>query len=232
MTFPFWSLVDERRALGLVLAVVLGFAFGFVLERAGFGRAEKLVAQFHGTDMTVLKVMFTAVVTAALGMVLLSGVGLFELAEVQQRYPTFLWPMIAGGLALGAGFVLAGYCPGTAYVGVASGKLDALAAVGGVVIGTVLYSEVEPALGSFPTSGELGAFSLSTWLRLPAPVVAALLAAAAGAAFLGADRVERLLGGQVVGSARARKMVFGVFVVLAALAIVTLAMPARTSATP
>ena len=232
MTFPFWSLADERRALGLVVAVILGFAFGFVLERSGFGRAQKLVAQFHGTDMTVLKVMFTAVVTASLGIVILAGVGVFDLAEVQQRYPTYLWPQIVGGLMLGGGFMLAGYCPGTGYVAIASGKLDALAAIGGVVVGTVLYSEVEPALGSFPTSGALGPLSIPKLLGLPAPVAAALVAAVAAAAFLGADRVERLLGGKSIGTARARKVVFGAFVVLAAIAVVTLAIPAKTGATP
>ena len=72
MTFPFESLTDERRALGLALAVVLGTAFGFVLERSGLGRAQKLVGQFYGTDMTVLKVMFTAIVTTMAGLFLLA----------------------------------------------------------------------------------------------------------------------------------------------------------------
>ena len=71
--FPFWSLGGEHRALGLALAVLLGVGFGFVLERAGLGRAQKLMGQFYGNDMTVLKVMFGAVVTAALGSVVLSG---------------------------------------------------------------------------------------------------------------------------------------------------------------
>jgi hypothetical protein len=191
--FPFWSLGDERRTLGLGLAVLFGIAFGFVLERAGFGQARKLMGQFYGRDMTVLKVMFTAIVTAMLGVVILSGVGLFDLQGVQLRYPTFLWPMVAGGLVLGAGFVISGYCPGTSVVACASGKIDGLATIGGVVVGSVLYAELELALGTFPVSGALGSFTLPQWLGLPAAVVAAAVIGFALLAFLGAEKVERIV---------------------------------------
>jgi hypothetical protein len=232
MTFPIESLSDERRALGMVLAVVIGIAFGFVLERAGFGRAEKLVGQFYGTDMTVLKVMFTAIVTTMLGAVVLSGVGVFDLSEAQLNYPTYLWPMIVGGFVLGVGFALSGYCPGTSFVAAASGKLDGLATVGGVALGSILYAEVEPALGAFPSSGRLGSFPISSWMGIPAPVVAVLVVVVAIAAFLGAERMEQLLGGRAAEPGPARKLVFGTFIALAVLAVATLALPSGTAAAP
>jgi hypothetical protein len=188
---PFWSLGDEQRTLGLALAVLFGVAFGFVLERAGFGRASKLVGQFYGYDMSVLKVIFTAIVTAMAGALILSAVGLFDLASVELRYPTFLWPMVVGGLLLGAGFVVSGYCPGTCVVATASGKLDGLATVGGVVVGTLVYAEMERAMGSFTQAGALGSFTLWQWLGLPAAVVAVGVAAVAVAAFAAATRIER-----------------------------------------
>ena len=49
-------------------ALIIGMAFGFVLERAGFGSSRKLAGIFYFRDMTVLKVMFTAVITAMLGL--------------------------------------------------------------------------------------------------------------------------------------------------------------------
>jgi len=193
--FPFESLSDERRALGLAIAVAVGIAFGFVLERAGFGRAQKLVGQFYGTDMTVLKVMFTGIVTAMIGAVALSAVGLLDLETVQFNYPTYLWPMIVGGLALGVGFVVSGYCPGTSLVAAASGKLDGLATVLGVMAGGLLYAELEPALGAFPSSGKLGTFTLSRWLGLPAYAVAGAVLVIAIGAFAGAEKIERLVRG-------------------------------------
>ncbi|MBW1881059.1 MAG: YeeE/YedE family protein, partial [Deltaproteobacteria bacterium] len=101
---------------GLVVFTLVGVAFGFVLERAGFGQAPILAAQFYGTDMRVLKVMFTAIVTALLGLTLFSGLGILDLSLVQVT-PTYLWPALIGGLLLGVGFVVSGYCPGTAVVG-------------------------------------------------------------------------------------------------------------------
>jgi len=193
MLFPIESLSDERRALGLAVAVAIGVAFGFVLERSGFGSSKKLVGQFYGTDMTVLKVMFTAIVTAMFGMVILSAVGVFDLASAQFNYPTYLWPMVFGGLLLGVGFVTSGWCPGTSLVGAASGKLDGLATIGGVVVGGVLYAELEPALGSFPNSGKLGTFTLPQLLHLPPIVVALLVLAMAVGAFKLATRIQTAL---------------------------------------
>jgi hypothetical protein len=230
--FPMDSLSDERRTLGLTLAVLLGIAFGFVLERAGFGRAHKLVGQFYGNDMTVLKVMFTAIVTAMLGLVVLGGVGIVDLEAVQLNYPTFLWPMIAGGLLLGAGFIMSGYCPGTSAVATASGKLDGAATFAGVVLGSVAYAELEPSLAGFQRSGGLGTFTLSTWLKIPLPVVAAVVVAVAIAAFMGAERIERLVNGTAVAPAPARRWIFAGLVALALAGVATLALPTGTSAAP
>ncbi len=191
--FPIESLAGDHRALGLLLGVAIGVAFGFVLERAGLGRVEKLMGQFYGHDMTVFRVLFTAIVTAMAGAVLLSALGLLDLSFVQLRYPTFLWPMIVGGLVLGVGFVVSGYCPGTCVVAVGAGKLDALATLGGVALGGLAYAELEAAMGGFPVSGNLGAFTLGRWLGLPAPLVVIGIAAIAVGAFALAGRVERLV---------------------------------------
>jgi uncharacterized membrane protein YedE/YeeE len=194
MIFPTDLLAQEALTpVSLLGAVALGVAFGFVLERSGFGRAQKLVAQFYLTDMTVFRVMFTAVVTAALGSSLLAALGLLELKAVTVNYPTFLWPMILGGLLVGAGFVTSGYCPGTSVVAAASGKLDGLLTVAGVVIGTVAYAELQPAVAAFHDSGKLGGVFLYQLVHLPPLALAALIAVAAVASFYGAGAIERLV---------------------------------------
>jgi hypothetical protein len=230
MMFPFESLSDERRALGLAVAVVIGIAFGFVLERSGFGRAQKLVGQFYGTDMTVLKVMFTGIVTAMLGAVVLSGLGLLDLKAVSFSYPTFLWPMIVGGLVLGAGFITSGYCPGTSLVATASGKLDGLATVGGVIAGGLLYAELQPHLRGFNDSGRKGPFFLYDLLHLRPGLVAALVTLLAIGAFVGAERIERLVNGSAPAPTAARRWVFAGLVAVAVVAVATIALPGATSA--
>ena len=153
---PFYQTGGFDYPVAMLLATLLGLGFGFVLERAGFGRASVLVAQFHGTDMRVLKVMFTAIATTGIGIALLSGVGALDLSKLVIP-ETFLWPQIVGGLLLGAGFVVSGYCPGTGIVAAASGYVDALYGLGGVAVGSLLFGFVYPLLEGFYSAGSMGA---------------------------------------------------------------------------
>lgn len=238
MIFPFESLVGSSRQLGLVVGVLIGFGFGFVLERAGFGRAQKLVGQFYGTDMTVFKVMFGAIVTAMLGAVVLSGLGLMDLRAVASTVTsaTYLWPMIVGGLLLGVGFIVSGYCPGTSLVAAASGKLDGLVTVIGVVAGTLVYGELMSwkAFAAFTESGYLGQVYLYDLLRLPAPVVALFVALLAIGCFVGAERLERIFAKDAapLSPLAPKRFVFGGMGAFAAVGLATLALPGSTAATP
>ena len=117
---PFYKTGFFGDEVSLVIAFVIGISFGFWLERAGFGSARKLAAQFYLYDMTVLKVMFTAIITAMTGLLFFSLFGWIDLSLVYIN-PTFIWPQIIGGLVLGVGFVIGGYCPGTSIVA-ASGR--------------------------------------------------------------------------------------------------------------
>jgi len=89
-----------------------------VLERAGFGNSRKLALQFYFRDLTVFKVMFSAVATAMAGIVFLSAFGWLDLENMFIN-PTYLWPGIAGGLIMGVGFAVA-VLPGTSMVGLAT----------------------------------------------------------------------------------------------------------------
>lgn len=197
MMFPFEILDTSSYQLGLLVAVAIGFGFGFVLERSGFGRADKLAAQFFLRDMTVFKVMFSAIVTAMLGFVLLDAAGLVSLAETREHIAswTFIGPMLAGGLLLGVGFIISGYCPGTSIVASASGNVDGMFAVGGVVAGTWIYSELfrVPAVAAFHESGAKGALFLDTLLGVSPRLLAGVIALAAISLFIGAEKVEQMV---------------------------------------
>jgi hypothetical protein len=136
---------------------LIGFCFGFVLERGGFGNARNLAAQFYLYNMRVLKVMFTAIITAMVLVFLTSAVGLldFELVYVP---PTYLWPGVLGGLLLGVGFIVGGYCPGTSLVSMATLKTDGAIFAGGVVVGSLLFGP----LVSIPPCGTSGT-TRDTW---------------------------------------------------------------------
>ncbi|MFO0754945.1 MAG: YeeE/YedE thiosulfate transporter family protein [Byssovorax sp.] len=180
--------------LSYALAVVAGFAFGFVLERAGFGSSRKLAAQFYLRDMTVLKVMFTAIVTAMLGLTVLRAVGALDFDAVYVN-PTFLGPQVVGGLVFGVGFAVGGYCPGTSVVAAATGKLDAVAFLIGIGGGVLVYAGLFPSIEGFARSGSGERQFLTDLLHLPYGVVAVLVTFLALGMFAGAEWIERKLRG-------------------------------------
>ena len=233
MILPFDSLLTEQRELGLVVAVGIGFFFGFALERAGFGRASKLAAQFYLHDMTVFKVMFTAIVTAMLGVVIADGFGLIDLRAVSESAAsqTYIWPMLVGGVLLGVGFIVSGYCPGTSAVATASGNLDGLVAFAGVIVGSVVYSEIHPYVEGFYDSGAAGHVFLYDLLGLPPAVVAAMVVAMAVGCFFVVDRVERIFEKKRTGQEpepaqlRPRRITMAVLGAATVLALVTLLLP-------
>lgn len=189
--------------ISYTFAVFAGFAFGFVLERVGFGSSRKLAAQFYLRDMTVLKVMFTAIVTAMLGLVTLRTVGLLDFDALYVN-PTYLWPQIVGGLVFGAGFVLGGYCPGTSVVAAMSGKLDALMFIVGVGGGALVFAGVSPRFAGFMAKGGERTL-LVDWLHLSYGTVAILVTLLALAMFAGAEWIERKLQSRAPGAAGSPK---------------------------
>ncbi len=120
-------------------ALLIGVFFGLALERAGFGSSRRLAGIFYFRDMAVLKVMFTALLTAMLGFSVFIGLGLIDPATEVYYMKTYYAAYKIAGLIFGVGFVMGGWCPGTAAVGLASGKIDALVFLAGAVIGAALH---------------------------------------------------------------------------------------------
>ena len=139
--FPLSSTMEISQAASLGLAVLIGIGFGFFLEKAGFGSARKLVAVFYFYDMAVVKVMFTAIVTAMVGLFVLSSAGALDLAELYVE-PTNYTAAIIGGLVFGAGFVIGGYCPGTSLTAAATGRLDGAVFLAGIFVASYAYAEL------------------------------------------------------------------------------------------
>jgi hypothetical protein len=175
----------------------IGFAFGFVLELAGFGDTRKLAAQFYLRDMTVLKAMFTAIAVAMVLVFLASSFGLLDTSRVWVN-PTYLWPGIVGGLVMGVGFVVGGFCPGTSLVGAATLKVDAILFVAGALVGVWLFGETVFAFEPWWLSSYMGRFTLPDWLGLPPGVVVLLVVVMALAMFWGAERIEARFRGSAV----------------------------------
>jgi len=189
MNAPFYEYGFFGDNFSLVVALITGIGFGFFLERAGFGSGRKLAAQFYLTDMTVFKVMFTAIVTAMLGLFWLSWLGLVDYALVSVP-PTYLVPQLVGGIIFGTGFVMGGYCPGTSCVASSTGKLDGGVNLVGMIAGILLFGEAFSLLESFYNSSSMGAFTLPQVLGLSEGLTMFLIVVSAVGGFMAAERIE------------------------------------------
>ena len=190
MNAPFYKFGYFGDEVSLILAFIVGIGFGFFLERAGFGSSKKLAAQFYFYDMSVLKVMFTAIVTAMLGIYFLSVIGFMDLSMVYLN-PTYIVPQVIGGLILGVGFVIGGYCPGTSCVGAATGKLDAVVYIAGIFIGIYIFGEMYPLIKGFANSTAMGTITLPKLLNIPYGVIVFAVVAMAIGAFALAEWGEK-----------------------------------------
>lgn len=156
---PLSSSVELSPALELGIALLLGLGFGFSLERAGFGSARKLTAVFYLWDMAVVKVMFTAIVTAMVGLFVLSTAGVMDLSALYLE-PTHYAAQALGGLVFGAGFIVGGYCPGTSIAAIATGRQDGMAFAAGMLAGVVAYAHFMPGTEAWIKAGSVGELTL------------------------------------------------------------------------
>ena len=187
MIAPF---LDGSGGVALMAAIVIGIAFGWTLERAGLGSARKLTGQFYFTDMTVFKVMFTAILVAMLGAFWLGRLGVLDLTRVYVP-ETFLLPQLAGGIVFGAGFAIAGLCPGTSCVAAATGRGDGLFVVLGMFIGVLVTGLAFAPLLSFYESTARGSLTIPQLTHVPYGVIVFAIVAIALIGFRVAELIER-----------------------------------------
>ena len=190
MTAPFTETGVLGPAGGLLVAPLIGFFFGWFLERGGLGYAPKLAAQFYLTDLTVFKVMFTALVTAMLGAFWLDRIGFLDLRLVYMP-ETFAAPQAAGGVLFGAGFLLGGLCPGTSCVAAATGRLDGLGVIVGMLAGVAAFNIAFPIVADFYASTPMGAVTIAELAGVSRGAGVAVITLAAIAGFALATRIER-----------------------------------------
>lgn len=174
----------------LFLAFLIGTGFGFVLEQSGFSSSRKLAGVFYGYDTVVLKVFFTAAITGMLGLLFFSLFGWVDLSMIYVN-PTFLTSAIAGGIIMGAGFIMGGYCPGTSFCGASIGKIDAMVFIGGLFIGVFIFGFTYDLWEKMYLSNNLGSPKVSEALGLSDGIFALLLIIVALMMFWGAEWAEQ-----------------------------------------
>jgi rhodanese-related sulfurtransferase/uncharacterized membrane protein (DUF485 family) len=221
MNFPLDALTAVSAANPWTYVVFggIGFAFGYTLEMAGFGDSRKLAAQFYFRELTVLKVMFTAIAVAATLLFGAVGLGLVDFGQVWVN-PTYLGSGVVGGLIMGVGFIVGGFCPTTSLASASTGRIDGMLFMLGGFVGAFLFGETEVLFDHwYNSAGYYGRLTLDQVFGISAPALVVIIVGVALFMFWGAEQLERLIGRKdMSGEPRVRK--FGAAGLLAAALLV------------
>ena len=126
----------------LIIGFLIGCVFGAILFLGGASSYRKILGTLLLKDMTIIKLMMTAIGVGTLGIYLLDQGGLAHMSIK----PAYIWGIVAGGAIFGTGWAISGYCPGTCLVGTAEGKFDAVATLIGGLVGALIFAWAFPML--------------------------------------------------------------------------------------
>jgi uncharacterized membrane protein YedE/YeeE len=151
------GLISE--SINFLFAILIGILFGYALQRSGFTNSRKIASAFYMKDVDVPVVMFTAIITSAIG---LWGLSLLGLIDTSKMYflPTYLLPMVAAGFIFGIGMAVGGFCPGTSLASMVTGKIDAMVFVVGFLLGSLVFGDLYPIWDKFYNSDGYGVWRI------------------------------------------------------------------------
>jgi uncharacterized membrane protein YedE/YeeE len=165
MTGPLITNGIISSSVNTLFAVLIGMLFGYSLQRSGFTNSRKIAETFYMKDVHVPVVMFTAIITASIG---LWGLSLLGLMDVSKMYflPSFILPMVVAGFIFGIGMAVGGFCPGTSLAAMVTGKIDAMVFVIGVFIGSLIFGNQYHLWEKFYNSDSNGVFRIDQLLNI------------------------------------------------------------------
>lgn len=155
-------LKPQRFSNQLLLGVLFGVIFGFLLQKGGVAKYHVLIGALLLEDFTVVKVMLSAIIVGCVGIFCLHSFNLVKLHIKPTRYAA----NVIGGLLFGVGFGLLGYCPGTGAAALGQGNWDVLSGIVGLLLGSYLFAEVSGLISqTINTWGERGKLTLPDLIR-------------------------------------------------------------------
>jgi uncharacterized membrane protein YedE/YeeE len=161
--------------MAIVYALLVGVAMGALIQRVGASSPAMIGRNLRLESLSIIKFMATTIAVGTIGVYLLGALGMPMHLDIK---PTYVIGVVIGGLVFGVGFALGGYCPGTCVVGAAEGRRDALWAIGGGLLGALLFTLAYGAMQPVVVKPlDYGKITLASLLHLPTVVVAVLLGA-------------------------------------------------------
>jgi uncharacterized membrane protein YedE/YeeE len=145
-----------------ISGLLFGIAFGFLLHKAGVSDYNVLIGTLRLTDLTVMRVIISAILV---GSILIYILGRFGMVRPHIK-PTHYASNIIGGLIFGVGFGLWGYCPGTGAAAFGQGSWDATWGIFGMVIGSYIYALTASKFKKLSGVGDRGKLSVPELIHI------------------------------------------------------------------
>ena len=132
----------------IILAILLGTLFGFVLHRVGASNPENIINMLRLKDLHLMKAILLAIGVASSILFVGLAAGFINPSHISIK--ASYWGVLVGGIILGAGWAVAGYCPGTGVVALGDGRKDAIPFIAGGLVGAFIYMIIYGSLkGTF-----------------------------------------------------------------------------------
>ncbi len=167
--------------------LAIGIVFGWLLDRAGLTRFERIFGVYRLTDLSVLKFLGSGIVAGAVAVAAARALGFAPTVPVAA---TNVPAQALGGALLGAAMAIGGFCPGTIVAGAAVGRVDYLVAGGGGLVAGALAFDATAHVVGVPLAGSAcaGALTLPSLLGVSGGLFVALLAEIATLGFYALER--------------------------------------------
>jgi uncharacterized membrane protein YedE/YeeE len=117
----------------IILGLLFGGAFGFVLHKVQATDPNKIIGFLRLTDMHLAKVILFAIGFSSLLLFVGLAIGFIPASHIHVKASYI--GVILGGAIFGVGFGLGGYCPGTTVAAWGAGRKDAIFMILGGLLG-------------------------------------------------------------------------------------------------
>ena len=128
--------------------LLVGTFFGIVLVKSEVVRWQRVHDMFLFNEAHMYLIITTGIVVAAISMLLIQRCGVKTVtgSPITYKPKPFQKGVIIGGTLFGAGWAIAGACPGPIYAQVGAGSWMSLFTLLGAIAGTFIYAYTKPKL--------------------------------------------------------------------------------------